>query len=137
METKNTINKPYQENITILCNRGGDMLVNVRARSLQNKVTKWKQFDGKWKPAEIEWIEPFKTIFKDAWNSTYGIISLYNKFVSRKEICRFFFLCDMYGIEINCTMKRRGKFTKDEWKLIKEHCKKVEWTKNLNKGLNK
>ena len=117
METKNRINKPYQENITILCNRGDDMLVNIRARSLQNKVTKWKQFDGKWKPAEIEWIEPF----------TYGIISLYNKFVSRNEICRFFFLCDMYGIEINCTMKRRGKFTKDEWELIKEHCKKVEW----------
>lgn len=121
MKTENT--QQYQENITILCNKGGDMLVKIRAMSLQKKVTKWKRIDEKWRPAEIEWIEPFKQIFKDAWNRTYGTICLYKKFVSRNDICRFFFLCDMYNIEVNCVMKRRGKFKKDEWELIQAHLK--------------
>lgn len=123
MKTENIkSNKEYQEHITILCNKGGDMLVKIRARSLQKKVTKWRRFDDKWKPAEIEWCEPFNQIFKDACYR-FGVICLYNKFISRSDIPRFFLMCDMYDIAIRCDMKRRGKFTRDEWELIQDHLK--------------
>ena len=98
--------KTYNENITIIKNAGEYMMVYVQARSLHKKVLHWvKDNNGKWTPFEIEWIEWFNEISRPVKN----------------------YPTNNPGIELRCRMKRKGKFTDDEWKLINEHCKMVEW----------
>ena len=120
------IMKTYNENITIIKNAGEYMMVYVQARSLHKKVLHWvKDNNGKWTPFEIEWIEWFNEISRPVKN--YPTNNPNIRFVRRADIPRFFLFCDLSGIELRCRMKRKGSFTDDEWKLINEHCKMVEW----------
>lgn len=118
--------KTYNENITIVKNAGEYMMVYVQARSLQKKVLHWgKNTKGKWTPFEIEWEGWFAEISRPVKN--YPTYNPNLRFVRRYDIPRFFLFCDLSGIELRCRMKRKGSFTVDEWKLINEHCKMVEW----------
>lgn len=119
--------KTYKENITIVKNAGDYMMVYVQARSLQKKITHWgKDTNGKWTPFEIEWKNWFNEISRPIKN--YPINNPNLRFVLRSDIPRFFLMCDMAGIELRCRMIKQGKFTDDEWKLINEHCKMVDWS---------
>lgn len=116
----------YKENITIVKNAGEYMMVYVQARSLQKKVLHWvKNNKGKWTPFEIEWENWFAEISRPVKNYPTNNPNL--RFVRRVDIPRFFLLCDMYEIETRCRMLRQGKFSDDEWMLIKEHCKMIDW----------
>ena len=118
--------KIYKDNITIVKNAGEYMMVYVQARSIQKRVLHWgKDTKGKWTPFEIEWEGWFAEISRPVKN--YPTYNPNLRFVRRYDIPRFFLFCDMAGIELRCRMLRQGKFTDDEWKLINEHCKKVEW----------
>lgn len=115
----------YQENITITGNQNDNVIIYIQARSLQNKVKDWTRINDKWKPLEFEWVEWLEQISKPVYFQRS--INPNFRSIKRSEIFKFFMLCDLSGIEVRCRMLRQGKFTDDEWKLINEHCKMVEW----------
>lgn len=115
----------YQENITITGNKKNDMIVYIQARSLIKKVADWTRIDDKWQPLEYEWVDWLQQIS----NSVYFPRSINPNFrsIKRSEMVKFFIMCDLSGIELRCKMQNKGKFTEDEFKIIKDHCKMVEW----------
>ena len=121
--------KIYKDNITIVKNAGEYMMVYVQARSLQKRVLHWgKDTKGKWTPFEIEWEGWFEQMSRPV--TAFKNNNPYLRCICHMDLPRFFLFCDMSGIEVRCRMLRKGKFTDDEWKLINEHCKMVEWNKN-------
>ena len=115
----------YQENITITGNYKDNFIIYIQARSLQNKVKEWARINDKWKPLEYEWVEWLEQMskpvyFKRSINPNF-------RSIKKSEMIKFFMMCDLNGIELRCKIKKKGKFTDDEWKLINEHCKMVKW----------
>ena len=117
--------KIYKDNITIVKNAGEYMMVYVQARSLQKKVKDRTRINDKWKPLEFEWVEWLEQMSKPVYFQRS--INPNFRSIKRSEMIKFFMMCDLSGIEVRCRMLRKGKFTDDEWKLINEHCKMVEW----------
>ena len=112
-----------QENITITGNQKDNVIIYIQAKSLQKKVKDWTMINNKWKPLEFEWVEWLEKMsepvyFQRSINPNF-------RSIKRSEMFKFFMMCDLSGIELRCTMKRKGSFTVDEWKLIKEYCKMV------------
>lgn len=128
----------YQQNITITGNQKNNVIIYIQAKSLQKKVKDWTRINDKWKPLEFEWVEWIEQMSKPVYFQRS--INPNFRSIKRSEMFKFFMMCDLSGIELICTMKRKGSFTVDEWKLIKEHCKLVEWkdesfSKNLQKKI--
>ena len=117
----------YQENITIIENHKDNVIIYIQARSLQNNVKEWARINDKWKPLEFEWVEWLEQMSKPVYFKRSIDPNL--RSIKRSEMIKFFMMCDLNGIELRCKMKRKGSFMDDEWELIKEHCKNVEWTK--------
>ena len=115
----------YQENITITGNQKDNIIIYIKAKSLVKKVADWTRINDKWKPLEFEWVEWLQQLSKPVY--FYRSLNPNFRCVKRSDIPRFFLMCDMAGIELRCKMQRQGKFSDDEWKLINEHCKMVEW----------
>ena len=121
--------RQYQENITITGKHKDNVIIYIQARSLQKKVKEWIRINDKWKPSGFEWVEWLEQMSKPV----YFQRSINSNFrsIKRSEMIKFFMMCDLFGIELRYRMKRKGSFTNDEWKLINEHCKKIEWNKKL------
>lgn len=117
----------YKENITIVRNIADTIILYVQARSLQRKVTKWSKDykTGKWTPQEILWEGWFEQMSRPV--TAFKNNNPYLRCICHMDLPRFFLLCDMYEIETRCRMLRQGKFSDDEWMLINQHCKMVEW----------
>lgn len=115
----------YQENITITGNNKDNVIIYIQAKSLQKKVKDWTMINDKWKPLEFEWVEWIEQMSKPVYFQRS--INPNFRSIKRSEMIKLFMMCDLYGIEVRCKMQRKGKFTDDEFKIIKEHCKKVEW----------
>ena len=119
----------YQENITITGKHKDNVIIYIQARSLQKKVKEWIRINDKWKPLGFEWVEWLEQMSKPVYFQRS--INPNFRSIKRSEMIKFFMMCDMSGIELRYRMKRKGSFTNDEFNLIKEHCKKIEWNKKL------